>query len=88
MGGTALLALGLVDRATRDVDRLAVRKDDVLVHAKPLPDDLVSARDRVARDFGLPPQWLNDGPSSLLDLGLPEGFLGRVTRRRYGPALA
>jgi hypothetical protein len=41
----------------------------------------------VTRDFGLPEEWLHSGPSSLLDLGLPEGFEGRLQRRDYGPAL-
>jgi hypothetical protein len=31
----------------------------------------------------LSPGWLNAGPASLLDLGLPEGFLGRTVRRKY-----
>jgi hypothetical protein len=31
--------------------------------------------------------WLNAGPASLLDLGLPEGFLQRAQRRSYGEAL-
>ena len=88
VGGTALLALGLTDRATRDVDLVAIRDGDALVAAKPLPEDLVAARNRVARDFGLPPEWLNDGPASLLDFDLPQGFLDRVSRRTYGPALS
>jgi hypothetical protein len=88
VGGTALLALGLVDRATRDVDVLAARVGDAVEQLKPLPDDLVEARDRVARDFSVPQSWLNDGPSSLMDFDLPEGFVDRVSRRTYGPALA
>jgi hypothetical protein len=48
---------------------------------------LQEARDRVARDFSLPPQWLNAGPTDLLDFGLPEGFLERLERHDYGGAL-
>ena len=55
VGGTALLALRLVDRTTRDVN--------------------------------LPRDWLNAGPSSLLDLGVPEGFEARLERRDYGTFL-
>lgn len=41
----------------------------------------------VARDFSLPADWLNPGPTDLLDFGLPEGFIGRLERRDYGQAL-
>jgi hypothetical protein len=47
----------------------------------------VAARDRVARDFGLPAAWLNPGPASLLDFGLPDRFLERLESRSYGTAL-
>jgi hypothetical protein len=89
IGGSALTALGLVQRATRDVDLVAVAKDGELLRpAEPLPETLQVARDRVARDFGLDGNWLNSGPTELLQWGLPEGFLTRIVTRRYGPALA
>lgn len=87
VGGSALLVLGLASRATKDVDVLAVRTDRGLVSAEPLPPALVEASGRVARDFGLPANWLNSGPAGLLDFGLPEGFAERVEVREYGPAL-
>lgn len=88
VGGSALLALGLVTRATEDVDVVAVERGGrLLASANPLPDSLLEARARVARDFGLSRDWLNTGPTSLLDQGLPEGFKGRLERRAYGPAL-
>jgi hypothetical protein len=31
--------------------------------------------------------WLNPGPTDLLQWGLPEGFMTRVVPKRYGPAL-
>jgi hypothetical protein len=86
-GGAALLALGLVSRPTRDVDLLALKGPAGLHRADPLPPLLARARDRVARDFAVPTTWLNNGPTSLLDLGLPEGFEDRVTVREYGRAL-
>jgi hypothetical protein len=87
VGGSALLALDLGHRPTRDVDVLAIQSGDRLVTAEPLPEVLVAARDVVARDFGLPSDWLNAGPASLVDLGLPEGLKERAERRVYGPGL-
>jgi hypothetical protein len=87
VGGSALLALGLVDRPTKDVDVVAIGKGNTPAPPSPLPKDLVAARDTVARDFGLAQEWLNDGPASLLDFGLPQGFMARAERREYGPAL-
>lgn len=87
VGGSALIALGLVERVTRDVDVVALRATAGLIAAKPLPTALASARDRVARDFQLPSDWLNTGPASLLDFGLPPGFEQRLVSRHFGPAL-
>jgi uncharacterized nucleotidyltransferase DUF6036 len=87
VGGSALLALGLIDRPTRDVDVVALREAGALTKAEPLPPGLVAARDRVARDFRLPAEWLNAGPADLIDFGLPAGFLDRVQMREFGEAL-
>jgi hypothetical protein len=51
IGGAALLALGFVDRVTRDIDVVALRDGDSLVSPEPLPLTLRDARDRVAADF-------------------------------------
>jgi hypothetical protein len=87
VGGSALLALGLIDRPTKDVDVVAVSDGTSLSRPSPLPADLIAARDKLARDFGLPTNWLNDAPASLLDFGLPHGFMARAERREYGPGL-
>lgn len=87
IGGSGLLALGLIDRTTRDVDLVALRRGDELVDPRPLPQGLLDARDRIADDFGLPENWLNAAPSSLLGFGLPAGFVDRLERRDYGLAL-
>jgi hypothetical protein len=87
IGGSALTALGLVRRATRDVDLVAIAEGGELRPASPLPEALREARDRVARDFDLDPNWLNAGPADLLKWGLPEGFMNRIVTRRYGDAL-
>jgi hypothetical protein len=87
IGGSALEALGLVRRGTKDVEVLALRTEAILRSADPLPDALVRASARVARDFNLASDWLNAGPTELLRFGLPDGFLERVVSRPYGPAL-
>lgn len=87
IGGSALTALGLVRRATRDVDLLAIAENGELRLAEPLPPALLTARAAVAADFGLAENWLNAGPTDLLKWGLPEGFMSRVVTRSYGTAL-
>ena len=87
VGGSALQALGLVDRLTSDVDVVALALGAALVTADPLPPPLLAAVHRVARDFALPERWLNPEPTSLLDFGLPDGFMDRVVSRDYGLAL-
>jgi hypothetical protein len=87
IGGSALAALGLVKRATRDVDLLAIAESGELRSAEPLPEKLREARDRVTRDFGLDDNWLNAGPTDLLRWGLPGGFWTRIVTRHYGQAL-
>ncbi len=72
IGGSALTALGLVRRATRDVDLLAIAENGELRLAEPLPQALLTARANVAADFGLAEDWLNPGPTGLLKWGLPE----------------
>ena len=90
-GGTALAVLGLVDRATKDVDVLAFARERegeiALEKASPMPAWLEDAAERVGRDFSLPPGWFNAGPTGQLDLGLPDGCIGRLVSIRYGHAL-
>lgn len=87
IGGSALLALGLVLRVTRDVDVVATVIGGDLTPADPLPQGLVWARDKVARDLGMQNDWLNTGPAELLRLGLPDGFADRLETHHLGPYL-
>lgn len=87
IGGAALLALGLVNRTTSDVDVLALGSNEGLKPADPLPPPLVEARDRVARDFELEPDWLNPGPTELLRFGSSDGLMERVETRRFRSVL-
>jgi hypothetical protein len=92
-GGAALNILGYVLRTTKDVDVIAFvdKKNDgssILTKATSLlKPALVQAAKRVQRDFNLPGNWLNDGPASVMDLGLPEGLMDRVETRTYGENL-
>lgn len=84
IGGGSLLLRGLLERTTRDVDILSVIVEGSHVSAEPLPGDLVEAVRDVARLHGLDEKWLNAGPTSLLDFGLPAGFDDRLVTHRYG----
>ena len=87
IGAAALIESALVDRATRDVDVLAVRDGTAFAAADPLPEALVVARARIAARYGLGQEWLNGGPSLLIDFGLPAGFWSRLKVWRYGTGL-
>lgn len=92
-GGTALVAMGLLERATKDVDIVALADESgALIDPAPLPEPLLLAAREVAEDLGLPDDWLNNGPSSgdggLYRLGLPTGLAGRLNWKRFGAHLA
>jgi len=91
-GGSALIVLGFAQRATKDVDVLAYVKKTAsgeieFINAKPLDDQLVEAAEKVARDFNLPDNWINTGPASAVDFGLPAGIMERVVTKNYGRKL-
>ncbi|MEI8234155.1 MAG: hypothetical protein WCH57_05660 [Verrucomicrobiota bacterium] len=88
-GGSALIALQLVARTTKDVDVLATIEDHHLVCARPLPDWLLNDAGDVRQELRLPEKWLNDGPADpdLFRLGLPEGVLERLHTREFSSCL-
>lgn len=73
-----MLLLGLVARPTADVDIVALVQDGRYRVATPLPPPLEEAQAEVGAALGLGEEWLNPGPTDLLDFGLPEGFEDRV----------
>ena len=83
VGGGTLMLLGLITRPTKDLDVVALYDGDYR-SARPLPAPLVEAIEDTAQALGLPVDWLNPGPASLMDFGLPEGIGERVEIRRYG----
>jgi len=90
-GGTALAALGLVMRTTKDVDVLGMVLDTqnglVIQKITEFPEWLTEAANKVGGDFDLPENWLNLGPASQVESGLPEGFEERLVKRGYGKYL-
>ena len=91
-GGTALAALGLIDRTTKDVDVMAeVEETDEgmrIWKISRFPEWLDKAAKTIARDFVLPEDWLNLGPASQMELELPTGIEGRLVKESYGNYLA
>jgi len=91
-GGTALAALGLITRTTKDADVLGLIKESIsgleIQRIKKFPDWLSNAAEKVARDFGLPDNWLNLGPASQVESGLPPGLADRLIRKEYGKSLS
>jgi len=88
IGGSALIALGLVSRSTRDVDIMAdVDPGKGLVDPRPMSKALQRAARRVAAELDLEAKWLNTGPADQLRTGLPDGFMSRLFPKEIGPRL-
>ena len=77
VGGTALNLLGYTSRQTRDVDIIAPL---LSVAAKQASIDFASTIPNLWED------WLNNGPSSLVDI-LPQGWEERLQESFQGEAL-
>jgi hypothetical protein len=84
IGGSGLLLLGLGVRPTKDLDVIALIDDHGYQRVDQLPEPLARAAVDVALMLGLSRDWLNLGPASLLELGLPEGFEQRTQSRTFG----
>jgi len=89
IGGGNLILRGLVTRpTTKDLDLLGEWTADGVKPMRPMPEPLRIAVVDVARTYGLASDWVNLGPESLLDPGLPAGFLERLERHDYGGLVA
>lgn len=88
VGGGALAIMGWVDRTTNDVDVIArARREEgrwVMGPPELLPEILVEAVARVARDYGLPTDWLNTAAAMQWRTGLPDRFAEEVEWRAFG----
>ncbi|MEX2048359.1 MAG: DUF6036 family nucleotidyltransferase [Gemmatimonadota bacterium] len=87
VGGSALSVRGWVDRVTKDVDVIALAAEEdgrrILVSAQPLPEHLLQAVRRVARDYSLADDWMNSVIGAQWKLGLPRGFEQEIQWRRF-----
>ena len=89
VGGGNLILRGLIARpTTKDLDLIGEWTPDGVAPIRPMPEPLRDAVIDVGRAFGLADNWLNTGPDSLLDLGLPDGFVERLERRDFGGLVA
>jgi hypothetical protein len=84
VGGGSLLLQRLSVRPTRDLDVIAVGNGEALRKAEVLPTPLLAAARDVGVAAGVGENWLNAGPASVMDLGLPAGFNERAEVRRFG----
>lgn len=76
IGGSALTALGLVRRATRDVDLLAIADNGQLRLAEPLPQALLAAR-------GLPEGFMSRMVTRSYGTALVVHFAGRLDQIHF-----
>jgi len=89
IGGAAVNLLGIVSRATTDVDILAFARSNasgslrLVPPDEPLPQTLLDASRTVATDLNLDPNWLNTGPAGQWKSGLPPGLETRVHWTEY-----
>ena len=85
-GGACLAAMGVIDRATGDVDVMAVRDSAGTIRIAPpeFPSFVRTAVSEVARELNLPEDWMNTVMASGLAAGGPPGYDDRLEWRQFG----
>jgi len=90
VGGASLNLRGVVERTTGDVDVIATlhspegESDVVRAPPDPMPEPLANAVRTVARDFGLPSDWMNTDIGAQWELSPPPHLEEDLTWREYG----
>ena len=81
-GGSAMIIENYIERATKDIDVLAIEtkndKEKIIKSADPLPPDFLKMAKETANDLGLPEAWINSGPASLKPRDFPDGCVSRA----------
>ncbi len=83
VGGAALALRGWVPRTTQDVDVIALADVSGGLAPPRLPESLLRAVARVARDFNLPDHWLNAVVGAQWRAGLPDGLASDLEWRSF-----
>jgi len=91
-GGSALIATDLVTRTTKDIDILGQVVPEGIVPLNELPEIIRELSEAIAEELNFPKDWFNTGPSSMLNVklpnyGLPDGFKNRLIEHQYGSKL-
>jgi hypothetical protein len=89
-GGASLIAMEMVSRGTtKDIDIVArIGEGQKIESAKPFSAVFDEAIKEVAKMLTLEENWLNPGPTDLVDAGLPDGIMDRLAAtREYGSRL-
>lgn len=90
-GCTALIAKGLINRKTRDVDVLGEVSIDngktIIKKTVEFPSWFIKAVNAVGFESNMPDNWFNAGPTMQVDYGLPEGIESRLEKISYGEYL-
>ena len=85
-GGSALNALDLIQRYTKDIDVIGEVNDNTLSSFF-IDDSFGEIIRKIAAYKNLPPDWFNTGPQGYLHTGVPDGLYERLTWISYGDNL-
>lgn len=85
-GGAALAELNLLQRTTKDIDVIGKFSEKDIEYAN-FDTQFKEQVSIIADLLNLPSNWINTGPESFLQTGLPPGLLDRLTKKSYGKNL-
>lgn len=85
-GGAALAVLNLIQRTTKDIDVIGQFNQDHITYAD-FDLKFFEQVSIISELLKLPPDWINTGPESFIQSGLPQGLLKRLTLKKYGENL-
>ncbi len=90
-GGSALIAVALVARPTKDVDVVAllrVNQANVeILEVKSLPTDVERLAAEIGTELGIREDWFNFNASPLIAFGFPPNMTSRLIKKSYGICL-